>query len=167
MLHRPVTGAQEHIWYAVSSDTLGSWTQPGLLLPERGGPWWDGVRVGVGAPPIETDDGWLLIFHGVKEIAGAPTYRLGLALLDKDDPRRVLARASEWVFAPEAEYELHGLLGNVVFTCGAIRRGDEVWMYYGAADTVVGLAIAKLDDLLEFVHKYDFLHVVGREKGMA
>jgi predicted GH43/DUF377 family glycosyl hydrolase len=167
MLHRPVTGDQEHIWYATSSDGLKSWTQPGLLLPERGGPWWDGLRVGVGAPPIKTDDGWLLIFHGVKAIANFPCYRLGLALLDKDDPRRVLRRASEWVFAPEAEYEIHGLLPNVVFTCGAILRGDEVWMYYGAADTVVGLAIAKLDDLLEFVHKHDFLHRVGREKGMA
>lgn len=167
MLHRPVTGDQEHIWYVTSSDGLGSWTNPGLLLPERGGPWWDGLRVGVGAPPIKTDDGWLLIFHGVKDIAGSPCYRLGLALLDKDDPRKVLRRASEWVFAPEAEYEIHGLLPNVVFTCGAIQRGDEVWMYYGAADTVVGLAIAKLDDLRRFVHEYDFLNLVGLEKGMA
>lgn len=167
MLHRPVTGAQEHIWYAVSSDTLRSWTQPGLLIPERGGPWWDGLRVGVGAPPIKTDEGWLLIFHGVKAIADNPIYRLGLALLDRDDPRRVVARASEWVFAPEAEYEVHGLLPNVVFTCGALLKGDEVWMYYGGADTVVGLAIARLEDLLQFVHEYDFLRRVGREKGMA
>lgn len=167
MLHRPVTGAQEHIWYAVARDTLKSWTQPGLLLPERGGPWWDGLRVGVGAPPIRTDEGWLLIFHGVKAIAGLPIYRLGLALLDRDDPRQVLARASEWVFAPEAEYEVHGLLPNVVFTCGTIQRDDEVWMYYGAADTVVALATAKLPDLLDFVHRHDFLRMVGREKGMA
>lgn len=167
MLHRPVTGAQEHIWYAISSDTLKSWTQPGLLLPERGGPWWDGLRVGVGAPPIKTPEGWLLIFHGVKAIADMPIYRLGLALLDRSDPRRVLARSSEWVFAPEAEYEIHGLLPNVVFTCGTISRGDEVWMYYGAADTVVALAVAKLSDLLAFVHKHDFLRRVGREKGMA
>lgn len=167
MLHRPVSGGQEHIWHAKSSDGLQSWAQPGLLLPERGGPWWDGLRVGVGAPPFKTDDGWLLIFHGVKSIADSPCYRLGLALLDKDDPRKVLRRASEWVFAPEAEYEIHGLLPSVVFTCGAIPRGDEVWMYYGAADTTVGLAIAKLDDLLQFVHEHDFLHQVGLEKGMT
>jgi predicted GH43/DUF377 family glycosyl hydrolase len=167
MLHRPVTGGQEHIWYAAAPDTLRSWTQPGVLIPEKGGPWWDGLRVGVGAPPIKTSEGWLLIFHGVKEIAHSSIYRLGLALLDGADPRRVLARASEWVFAPEADYEVHGLLPNVVFSCGAVERGEEIWMYYGAADTVVGLAMAKTSDLLHFVREHDFLHRVGREKGMA
>ncbi|MCL5958849.1 MAG: glycosidase, partial [Chloroflexi bacterium] len=71
MLHRPVTAGQEHIWY-VSSDDLVHWSQPGVLLPERGGPWWDGLKIGVGAPPIRTDQGWLLIYHGVKEMGNRP-----------------------------------------------------------------------------------------------
>ena len=167
LLHRPVTGGQEHIWYVSSPNSLTTWQQPGVLLPQRNGPWWDGVRVGVGAPPLLTDEGWLLLFHGVKEMANRPVYRLGVALLDRDNPRKVLARASEWVFSPEAEYEQRGLVPNVVYTCGALLRGDEVWMYYGAADTVIGLATAKLTDLLHFVHEYDFLHHVGRTKGMA
>jgi predicted GH43/DUF377 family glycosyl hydrolase len=167
LLHRPVTGGQEHIWYACSPSGFTYWSQPGVLLPERGGPWWDGLRIGVGAPPIRTAEGWLLIYHGVKDMAGRPVYRLGLALLDLDTPRKVIARAARWVFAPEADFEQRGLLPNVVYTCGALLRGDDVWMYYGASDTVIGLATAKLKALLTFVHEYDFLDLVGKHKGMA
>lgn len=166
MLHRPVTGGAEEIWYAVADQDVAHWTNPGILFPVRGGPRWDGLRIGVGAPPILTDRGWLLIYHGVKQLGSNPIYRLGLALLEKDDPRKTLLRASEWVFAPEMPYEQHGQVSNVVFTCGALLRGDEVWMYYGAADTVVGLAIAKLSDLLDFVEGHDYLRRVSRVKGM-
>lgn len=158
MLHRPSTGGQEHIWHA-SSPALTHWSQPGILLSQRGGPWWDGMRIGVGAPPIRTNEGWLLIYHGVKEMGVRPVYRLGLALLDLQDPRKVVARASEWVFAAEADYELRGLVPNVVYTCGALLRGDEVWMYYGAADTVIALATASVPDLLSFVRENDLMAV--------
>jgi predicted GH43/DUF377 family glycosyl hydrolase len=166
MLHRPVTGEQEHIWYASAVGNLSHWGEPGVLMPQNGGPWWDGLRIGVGAPPFVTDQGWLLIYHGVKELGHRPVYRLGLALLDLDDPRKVLARTSEWVFAPEASYEQNGLVPGVVFTCGAICRGDELWMYYGAADTAIGLATAKMSDLLKFVWDYDCLAEIGRARGM-
>ncbi|MHB0940068.1 MAG: glycoside hydrolase family 130 protein [Armatimonadota bacterium] len=166
MLHRPATGEMEHIWFACSAHDLKHWGDPGVLLAERGGPWWDGLRIGVGAQPIETDEGWLLIFHGVKEMGARPVYRLGVALLDHDDPRKVLARASEWIFAPETDYEQRGLVPNVVYTCGAMLRGDEVWMYYGGADTVIGLATAKLRDILTFVREHDYLRRIGRQKGM-
>ena len=79
----------------------------------------------------------------------------------------MLARASDWCFGPEVDYEQYGLVPNVVFTCGAVLRGDEVWMYYGAADTVIGLATAKLDTLIDFVTRYDYLQVVGLGKGMV
>ncbi|UCH33999.1 MAG: glycosidase [Armatimonadota bacterium] len=167
LLHRPVTGGQEHIWFACSDEGYSHWSQPGILLAERGGPWWDGLRIGVGAPPIETKDGWLLIYHGVKDMAGHPVYRLGLALLDTGNPRKAIARASRWVFAPEEEFEQRGLLPNVVYTCGALVRGDDVWMYYGAADNMIGLALAKMSDLLRFVREHDYLQHVGREKGMV
>jgi len=167
MLHRPVTGGQEHIWYVSAPGDLTAWQHPGILLPQRSGPWWDSLRVGVGAPPLLTDEGWLMLYHGAKDMANRPVYRLGLALLDRDNPRKLLARASEWVFAPETEYEQRGLIPNVVYTCGALLRGDEVWMYYGAADTVIGLAIAKLADLLRFVHDNDYMHRIRRGKGMV
>jgi len=166
MLHRPVTGEQEHIWYTSARDGLEYWGKPGILFPSRAGAWWDGLRIGVGAPPIETDAGWLLIYHGIKIMAERPVYSLGFALLDKDNPRKVLARSEDWVFEPTADYELCGLSPNVVFTCGAIPRGDEIWMYYGAADTVVALATAKTDDLLDFVQKSDYLARIRRDKGM-
>ncbi|MHB0934945.1 MAG: glycoside hydrolase family 130 protein [Armatimonadota bacterium] len=156
MLHRPVAGDQEHIWYASSND-LVHWSHPGVLIPERGGPWWDGLKLGAGAPPIRTEQGWLLIYHGVKEIAGRLIYRLGLALLDLTNHRHVIARSSEWVFGPETSYEQTGTAPNVIYTCGAVVRGDEVWMYYGAAEACTCLATASLSELLKAVHEYNFL----------
>lgn len=148
MLHRPEIGGEEDIWFASTSDHLVRWSQPGLLMERRGGPYWDGERIGAGCPPIRTEDGWLLIYHGTKAMGGHSAYRLGIALLDLNDPRCVIARADDWVFAAEADYEQRGLMPSVVFTCGALVRGDELWLYYGAADTSVGLAIGKIESLL-------------------
>ena len=114
---------------------------------------------------MRTKDGWLLIYHGVKDMAGHPVYRLGVALLDLHDPRKVLARSSDWVLSPETDYEQRGLVPNVVYTCGAICRGDEMWMYYGAADTAIALAVAKTASLIQFVREHNYLHRVGRGKG--
>ena len=147
LLHRPEIGGKEDIWYA-SSESLTHWDHPGLLMERRGGPYWDGQRIGAGCPPIRTDQGWLMIYHGTKAMGNRSIYRLGVALLDIDDPTKVIARASEWVFSPETAYEETGLMPMVVFTCGALVRGDEIWMYYGAADTCVGLAVGKVSDLL-------------------
>jgi beta-1,4-mannooligosaccharide/beta-1,4-mannosyl-N-acetylglucosamine phosphorylase len=147
LLHRPITGGQEHIWYASSGD-LVHWAKPGCIMVERGGPWWDSVRIGVGTVPIPTDAGWLLIYHGVKRVLDRDMYRLGLALLDRANPRNLIARTTEWVFGPRADYEVIGQAPNVVYTCGALVKGGEVWMYYGAADTSVCLARARLRDLV-------------------
>ncbi len=149
MLHRPSSGGAEHIWVAESSD-LVFWGRPRLVLPERGGTWWDGERVGAGAVPIETEAGWLVLYHGVKVVAGVPNYRLGVALLDRDDPARVISRCAHPVLGPEAPYERVGNGLNVVFTCGALVREGTVWLYYGAADSCVALAHVRLDDLVEY-----------------
>jgi len=119
-----------------------------VLLETRPPVWWDGAKIGAGAPPIETDAGWLLLYHGVKLAPSGPIYRVGVALLDRDRPWVVLGRSHEWVFGPEAPYERIGDVPNVVFPCGAFLRDDEVWMYYGAGDTTIGLATARLADLL-------------------
>jgi predicted GH43/DUF377 family glycosyl hydrolase len=92
-----------------------------------------------------------LIYHGVKGYAGRLVYRAGAALLDKSRPQRLLARSPGWVFQAEMPYELTGLVGNVVFPTGAIVRGEELWMYYGAADMCICLATAKLSDLLKLL----------------
>lgn len=109
---------------------------------------WETKKIGAGPTPIETDDGWLLIYHGVDE---DHVYRTGLALLDFDDPTRVIARTSRPVFEPETEYELHGDVDNVVFPEGAVVIDGTLYLYYGAADKVVGVATAPLSDVLDAV----------------
>jgi predicted GH43/DUF377 family glycosyl hydrolase len=147
VLHRPDAGGIEHIWSAYSPDLM-HWGEPHCVLPEGGGAAWDALKVGAGPPPLRTKYGWLLIYHGVKGYGGRLIYRTGLAMLDADTPHKMIARAPGWVFQAEAPYELAGLVPNVVFPTGLLQRGDEVWIYYGAADTFVCLAVVKLEDLL-------------------
>ncbi len=149
MLHRPSVGGGS-VWISYSPD-LVFWGKPSMVVPARGGPWWDAVRVGAGPSPIETDDGWLLIYHGVKEVAGGPIYRMGAALLDRNDPTKLIGRARRWLLGPEEDYERNGDAPNVVFSSGAIVRGDEVWLYYGAADYSLCLAKARIQDILAAV----------------
>lgn len=148
VLHRPDAGGIEHIWSAYSHDLI-HWGHPHCVLPEGGGAAWDGLKVGAGPPPVLTPHGWLLIYHGVKGYGGRLIYRAGIALLDRDTPHKLLARSPGWVFQAEAPYEQSGLVPNVVFPSGVLVRGDELWMYYGAADTYVCLATAKLQDVLD------------------
>lgn len=147
ILHRPNAGGGEHIWSAYSPD-LTHWGEPHCVLRGGEGPAWDGIKVGAGPPPILTDQGWLLLFHSVKAYGGKLVYRVGAALLKTGTPHKVLARSRGAVFQAEAPYELSGMVPNVVFPTGAIVRGDELWMYYGAADTYVCLARAKLSDIM-------------------
>jgi len=147
VLHRPDAGGIEHIWSAYSPDLI-HWGEPHCVLPEGGGAAWDALKVGAGPPPLLTKHGWLLIYHGVKAYGGRLIYRAGVALLDKHKPHRLTARAPGWVFQAEAPYELAGLVPNVVFPSGLLLRGDELWMYYGAADSFVCLATARLEDVL-------------------
>jgi beta-1,4-mannooligosaccharide/beta-1,4-mannosyl-N-acetylglucosamine phosphorylase len=151
ILHRPSVGGG-NIWLSYSPDLI-FWGRSELVIPVRSGPWWDGVRVGAGLPPIETKAGWLVIYHGVKELAGNPIYRLGAALLHKDKPHKLIARARRWLLSPQEPYERSGDAPNVVFACGGFVRGDELWMYYGAADSSICLARAKMSQVLNFLEE--------------
>ena len=106
---------------------------------------WEAKKIGAGPTPIETPEGWLLIYHGVD---AQHVYRMGMALLDLDDPRRVIARTPEPVLEPELPFEREGDVPNVVFPEGAVVIGDELLVYYGAADRTIGLARAPLSDVL-------------------
>lgn len=150
VLHRPDAGGIEHIWSAYSPDLI-HWGEPHCVLPEGGGAAWDGAKVGAGPPPLLTDHGWLLLFHGVKRYGGQLVYRTGLAMLDTERPHKLIARAPGWVFQAEESYEVSGFVPNVVFPTGLLLRGDELWIYYGAADSCVCLAWAKLKDLLNLL----------------
>jgi len=114
-----------------------------VMGPRRG--MWDGKKVGVAAPPIKVGENWLMIYHGVSRHA---TYRLGAALLGKDGVT-LLARTADPIFEPLEKYEKEGEVANVVFSCGAVVRGDQLFLYYGAADKVVGLATASLSHILD------------------
>jgi predicted GH43/DUF377 family glycosyl hydrolase len=100
--------------------------------------------------PLETEEGWLILYHGVRQTAAGCLYRLGLALLDLEDPARLICRSDSWVFAPETHYERTGDVGSVVFPCGWTLHGksDLLSIYYGAADTSTCLATASLKDFL-------------------
>jgi predicted GH43/DUF377 family glycosyl hydrolase len=158
LVHRPIAitpGDMAHIWLSWSPD-LHYWGEHTLLLPARAGGWWDANKVGLGPPPLLTDRGWLLLYHGVRVTVAGAIYRLGLALLDAEQPDRVLARSSEWVFGPQAPYELAGDVPGVVFPCGwtLADDGDTVHMYYGAADTSICVATASLRKLLDWLERH-------------
>jgi len=112
---------------------------------------WDSAKVGITAPPIRTKKGWILLYHAVSE--RHHTYRIGSVLLDPKDPTVVLSRSSDPIFEPEAQYEKEGIVNNVVFPCGVIVRDKLVYIYYGGADKVVGVATMELDILTDALTK--------------
>lgn len=142
------TGGGGSIWVSYSED-LKYWGDHQVVMAPRSGHW-DCTRIGAGAPPIETPQGWLEIYHGVKDTCAGPIYRLGAVLLDLEDPSKVLGRSLIPVLMPREMYERIGDIGNVVFSCGVIPEADgSVKVYYGAADTCICLAIGKIDELIE------------------
>ncbi|MBI3792558.1 MAG: glycosidase [Gemmatimonadetes bacterium] len=155
LLHRPLADSGAHIWISYSPD-LRNWGSHKLVLPARRGAWWDANKVGLSPPLIETDRGWLMIYHGVRQTAGGALYRLGLALLDREQPEVCLLRGDMWVFGPEARYETHGDVGNVAFPCGVTVAddGDTVRIYYGAADTCIALATGSIRQMLDWLDQH-------------
>ncbi len=115
-----------------------------LLLPRYG--MWDSKKVGISAPPFICDVGWMLLYHGVGE---DNVYRIGAALFDKDNPTNLVATTSAPILEPEFDYEKIGQVPNVVFPCGTVLRDGIVYIYYGGADSVVGGATVKIDDLIK------------------
>lgn len=151
LIHRPIEHGA-HIWIS-SSDNLKYWGDHKILIDTRGGAWWDSSKVGLSTPPLETPEGWLILYHGVRQTVAGAIYRLGLALLDLEDPCRVLRRSDEWIFGPREPYEKYGDVQDVVFPCGWVldQAGGKLRIYYGAADTCIALAVANLRDLLDYI----------------
>jgi predicted GH43/DUF377 family glycosyl hydrolase len=108
---------------------------------------WDSAKVGITAPPIKTKYGWLLLYHGVSKSHSA--YRVGALLLDLKDPAIVLARSTDPIFEPVESYEKFGVVNNVVFPCGMVVKDKLLYIYYGGADTVIGVATMELDIILK------------------
>ena len=145
-LHRPSgVGLGGHfIWLAQSPD-LTHWGKHICLAQTREG-MWDSARVGAGAAPLKTSEGWLAIYHGADH---NNRYCLGALLLDLDDPSQLLARSKDPIMEPVEPYEKEGFFGNVVFTNGHVLSGDELTLYYGASDTVICSALFSLQSILD------------------
>ncbi len=152
MVHRPVGPVGAHIWVSYSPD-LRHWGSHRMILEARRGAWWDANKIGLSTPPVETERGWLMLYHGVRMTPAGCIYRLGLALFDRETPERCLRRGQTWVFGPEEYYERFGDVGNVVFPCGHTisPEGDTLNLYYGGADSCIALATANIREMLDWL----------------
>jgi predicted GH43/DUF377 family glycosyl hydrolase len=154
MIHRPVSGAGAHIWMSFSPD-LKHWGDHTLVLPARRGPWWDANKIGLSPPLIPCEQGWLMMYHGVKSTVAGPIYRIGLALLDRENPTRCIKRSHRWMFGPETDYERTGDVADVVFPCGYTLGddGDTLNLYYGGADTCIALATGSVREMVVWLNE--------------
>ncbi len=146
ILHRRVPD----IWIAFSHD-LRTWTDHTVIMSPRPGNDWDSFKIGANGVPIKTEHGWLLFYHGYP--ASPIVYRQSVALLDLDDPTRVIHRPSGFIMEPQETWEIRGDVPNVIFSCASLVVGDELYFYYAGADRMVGLATAPFADVLDFARK--------------
>lgn len=168
---------EHRVWFAQSSNGLSWQAEQTPFVSPREDDYFDNCFVEMGPPPIKTDQGWLVIYHGINNKA---YYRLGLLLLDLANPRKIIARSEKPIFGPETDYELRGIIDivpggleklqnlnkeevesylldieksgampKVIFCCGAVPRGDELRIFYGAGDTYICTATASIKELLQ------------------
>ncbi|NQV00075.1 MAG: hypothetical protein HQ538_05000, partial [Parcubacteria group bacterium] len=158
---------EPHIYVAYSKSLEKPlWRGHKIVASPRKGTW-DGYKIGAGAPPIKTELGWLFIYHGVDKACSPRRkvktsygtvdhdrkYKLGVMIIDKDDPGKVVHRSKGWILEPKEEYEKKGMIPNVVFTCGMTLIDGQLLVYYGGADTVIGLVSCKMSDLIKAIKK--------------
>ncbi|MBU0755861.1 MAG: glycoside hydrolase family 130 protein [Planctomycetes bacterium] len=155
LLQRPLVGDTGHLWISFSNDLI-YWGDARVVMTTRGG-FWDCNRIGVACPPIETEKGWLLIYYGEKFNASGHIYRLGTALLDLEDPCRVIGRSDIPILSPREYYERVGDVDNMVFATGAVvnEKLGNLMVYYGAATNSICLGWAKLDLLIKRCLNHD------------
>lgn len=129
--------------------------------------WWENVKIGGGAAPIETSEGWLLIYHGVTGTCNGFVYSIGGAILDRDEPSRVLHRCGNFLLTPEQWYEERGFTTNVCFPCATLQDAGtgRIALYYGAADSYVGLAFTQVDTLVDYIKAHDVANAGDKELG--
>lgn len=131
--------------YFANSPQLDHWPEYHPLFEHRPHKW-DSIRTGIGSPPIETEKGWLIFYHGVDK---DNIYRLGIIVLDLNDPLKIIYRSEEPLLEPEKDYEKYGFFPNVVFTCGAVEVDGTYFVYYGGADMVVSLATISKQEIMD------------------
>ncbi|MBD7911273.1 MULTISPECIES: glycoside hydrolase family 130 protein [Clostridium] len=135
------------------SPDLVYWGKHRRVMSRGGSGWWQGTKIGGGAIPIETSEGWLLFYHGVSGTCNGFVYSIGAAILDIDNPSKVLYRTRDYLLTPEKEYETTGFVPNVAFPCATLQDSatGKITIYYGAADTYVAVAYAKVQELIRYI----------------
>ena len=135
------------------SPDLTYWGKHRKVMRAQGG--WQSLKIGAGPIPIETDEGWLMIYHGVVHTCNGYVYSFGAALLDLDEPSKVLYRTEPYILTPEEPYETTGFVDNVAFPCSALVDTDDgrIAIYYGAADTYIAIAFGYVDEIIDFTKK--------------
>ena len=134
----------------------------------KGENWWENLKIGAGPAPIETDKGWLMLYHGVVNTCNGYVYSIGAAILDIDEPSKVLHRCSNYILAPEEWYEERGFVPNVCFPCATLYDADtgRIAIYYGCADSYVGVAFTTVSELYEYILRYDSVCDTDTEIGI-
>lgn len=133
------------IWISFGDDLL-AFDKPELLM--TGNEWWESQRMGGGTPPIKTQKGWFMLYHGVDEKG---VYRVGAVMLDLNNPKRIIARTKNFIMEPDEEFELQGLYEGCVFPTGAVVKDGTLFVYYGCADKYIGLATVNFDKLVDYL----------------
>jgi predicted GH43/DUF377 family glycosyl hydrolase len=152
MLERPSVG--NSIWISYSDDLVFWGWQEVVMTPRSG--FWDTSRIGVASPPIEIEEGWLITYYGVKDTSAGPLYRIGAAILAKDNPAQVMGRTNIPILSPRQEYERIGDINNMVFSCGAlIENNEDLRFYYGAANSCLCAGQAKVKDIVSLCLEED------------
>jgi beta-1,4-mannooligosaccharide/beta-1,4-mannosyl-N-acetylglucosamine phosphorylase len=154
MLSRPSDNGHTpfgNIFLSQSPDLI-YWGKHSLVL-NTSHYWWKNVKLGAGPVPIETSEGWLLIYHGVCATCSGFVYSIGGALLDINDPSKVIANCANYLLTPEEPYETIGFVPNVIFPCAALHDSEtgRLAIFYGAADTYCALAFARLDEIIDYI----------------
>jgi len=146
-IDRPEAGGRHDMWISKSPDLIHWGNYEFLMEPEAG--TWEANKIGISTPPIKTDKGWLMLYHGVRGFGISYLYKIGVMLLDLNNPSQVLGKSKEPILSPEHEYERVGDVGNVVFSNGwIIEENGEVKIYFSGADTNICLATTTIDYLL-------------------
>jgi beta-1,4-mannooligosaccharide/beta-1,4-mannosyl-N-acetylglucosamine phosphorylase len=135
------------------SPDLTYWGRHRCVMTKGGSGWWQATKIGAGAAPIETEEGWLLFYHGVSSTCNGFVYSFGAAILDIDRPSKVLYRTRNYLMTPEMPYELTGFVPNVVFPCATLQDAPtgRIAIYYGAADTHVAIAYTRVHELISYI----------------
>ena len=148
--------------FSSDSPDLVYWGRHRHVMERGGCGWWQGTKIGAGPTPIETEIGWIMLYHGVCNTCNGYVYSMGAAILDKDEPSKVLYRTRDYILTPEAPYEETGFVPNVVFPCSTLVNEDgRVAIYYGAADSYVALGFTTIDRLVDFIINHS--EKVGRD----